>query len=63
MTNTKRATGSVPPSHGGTAAPGFHLSGTLDWSSLSAQGKNRVAVVPGVRSSITDIRADKPKVA
>ena len=32
-------------SYGNTAAAGFHLSDTLDWSSLSARTKNRVIVV------------------
>lgn len=30
---------------GGTAAASFHVSDTVDWSSLSAQTKNRVAIV------------------
>ena len=29
----------------GTAASAFHVSDTVDWSSLSAQVKNRVVVV------------------
>ena len=29
-----------------TASPGFHLPDTLDWSSLLAQVKNRVIVMP-----------------
>lgn len=29
----------------GTAASAFHVSDTIDWSSLSAQVKNRVVVV------------------
>ena len=29
----------------GTAASSFHVSDTIDWSSLSAQTKNRVVVV------------------
>lgn len=31
---------------GGTAASSFHLSETLDWSSLSAQIKNRTVMLP-----------------
>ena len=34
------------PHQGGTVASAFHLPETLDWSSLSAQIKNRVIVVP-----------------
>ena len=30
---------------GGTAAASFHVSDTVDWSSLSAQAKNRVTLV------------------
>lgn len=29
----------------GTAASSFHVSDTIDWSSLSAQAKNRVVIV------------------
>ena len=36
------------PASGGTAAARYHLSPTLDWSSQSAQVKNRVVVVPVV---------------
>lgn len=35
-----------------TAAPSFHLSDTLDWSSLSAQIKNQVIVIPNRRVKI-----------
>ena len=41
------------PNHGleftfpsGTPASGYHLSDSLDWSSFSAQVKNRVVLVP-----------------
>ena len=30
---------------GSSAASGFHLSDTIDWSSQSAQDKNRVLVI------------------
>ena len=30
---------------GGTAAASFHVSDTVDWSSLSAQTKNQVVVI------------------
>lgn len=41
----KNTTGKNPRIHGGTAASAFHLSGTIDWSSLSAQIKNRKTVI------------------
>ncbi len=37
-----------------TAAPSFHLSDTLDWSSLSTQIKNQVIVIPNRRVKIVD---------
>lgn len=37
-----------------TAAPSFHLSDTLDWSSLAAQIKNQVIVIPNRRVKIVD---------
>ena len=37
-----------------TAAPSFHLSDTLDWSSLAAQIKNQVIVIPNRRMKIVD---------
>lgn len=36
----------VPNQQSDTSAPGFHLSDTLDWSSLAAQIKNRVIILP-----------------
>lgn len=41
---TKTTPGSSPDSHGDTAAAGYHLSDTIEWSSLSARIKNRVIV-------------------
>ena len=61
MTNTKQATGSDPTPHGGTAASAFHLSGTLDWSSLSAQSKNRVTVVPAYEIASPTLEPTSPK--
>ena len=49
MTRAKQTTGANPRVQGGTAASAFHLSGTLDWSSLSAQIKNRSIVIPAQR--------------
>ena len=39
-----KVTYTAPPD---TASAGFHQPDTLDWSSLSAQIKNRVFVIPG----------------
>ena len=35
-----------PGRYPSTAAPGFHLSDTLDWSSLFVQIKNQVIILP-----------------
>ena len=37
-----------------TAAPSFPLSETINWSSLSAQIKNQVIVIPNRRVKIVD---------
>ena len=36
----------IPIREHGTSAPGFHLSDTLDWSSLATRIKNQVIVLP-----------------
>ena len=36
----------APSRQSDTSAPGFHLSGTLDWSSLATRIKNRVIIIP-----------------
>lgn len=46
MTKTAPDPGLEPTFPSGTVAPGYHLSDSLDWSSLSAQMKNRVVLVP-----------------
>ena len=46
MTSTKPPEGFDPNPQGGTAAPGFHLSETIDWSSHAAQIKNQVILLP-----------------
>ena len=49
-----------------TAAPSFPLSETIDWSSLAAQIKNQVIVIPNPRVKIVapivqpSISKDKP---
>lgn len=40
---------------GGTAASSFHLSETLDWSSLSAQIKNRTVVLPVIVGVLPEV--------
>ena len=46
MTSTKPPNGFDANPQGGTAAPGFHLSETIDWSSHAAQIKNQVILLP-----------------
>ena len=46
MTRTKPPIGFDPSSQGMTAASGFHLSETIDWSSHAAQVKNQVILLP-----------------
>lgn len=50
MTGTKPPIGFDASSRGTTAAPGFHLSETIDWSSHAARVKNQVILLP-VRST------------
>jgi len=45
--------GSTFPS--GTAASAYHLSESLDWSSLSTQIKNRVVLVPVHTQTLTNL--------
>ncbi len=51
--------GTRPNPHGDTAAASYHLSDTLDWSSLSAQIKNRVIVVPVYVKSLSNAKPPK----
>ena len=46
MTGTKPPIGFDASSQGTTAAPGFHLSETIDWSSHAARVKNQVILLP-----------------
>lgn len=46
MTRTKPPIGFDPSTQGTTAASGFHLSETIDWSSHAAQVKNQVILLP-----------------
>ena len=56
------------PNHGleftlpsGTVASGYHLSDSLDWSSLSMQMKNRVVLVPVHMQVLTNPELHKKK--
>ena len=42
---------------GGTAASSFHLSETLDWSSFSAQIKNRTVVIPVIIDVLSQVES------
>ena len=42
----KPSSHTVPSQQSDISAPDFHLSDTLDWSSLFAQIKNRVIILP-----------------
>ena len=46
MTKTTRSQSSGPAFPSSTAASSYHLSESLDWSSLSAQMKNRTVLIP-----------------
>ena len=46
MKTVNQSTGSDPAVQVGTAASAFHLPETLDWSSRSAQIKNRLILIP-----------------
>ena len=55
MTKTAPDPGLEPTFPSGTAAPGYHLSDSLDWSSLSTQMKNRVVLVPVHTQTLTNL--------
>lgn len=42
---------------GDTAASSFHLSETLDWSSLSAQIKNRTVMLPAITGVLPKVES------
>ena len=46
MRKTKAETAGLAAPIGDTAASAYHLSGTLDWSSLAARIKNQVIIMP-----------------
>lgn len=47
--------------HDGTAASAYHLSESLDWSSLSTQMKNRVILVPTHMQTLTNLELHEEK--
>ena len=47
--------------HGGTAASAYHLSESLDWSSLSTQMKNRVILIPAHMQTLTNLELHEEK--
>ena len=49
--HSTNVTYTAPPD---TASPGFHQPDTLDWSSLFAQIKNRLFVIPGTQPKWAD---------
>ena len=61
MTKTARDPGLDPTFLGGTAASSYHLSESLDWSSMSAQMKNRVVLVPTHMQTLTNLESHKEK--
>ena len=50
---------SISPS--GTAASAYHLSDSLDWSSLSAQMKNQVILIPAHMQTLTNLELPEEK--
>ncbi len=58
---TTKNTKSVSYTQSETAASAFHLSDTIDWSSLAAQTKNQVLILPlpvQVDPSVNPIKLD-----
>lgn len=60
MTKTVPDSGLEPTFPSGTAASGYHLSESLDWSSLSTQMKNRVVLVPVHTQTLTILECIRP---
>lgn len=56
MTKTPRSQSSGPSFPSGTAASSYHLPESLDWSSLSAQMKNRTILIPAYLKTIPAIK-------
>ena len=61
MTKTAQDPGLESTFHGGTAASAYHLSESLDWSSLSTQIKNRVVLVPTHTQTLTNLELPEKK--
>ena len=61
MTKTVQYPGLELTCPSGTAASSYHLPESLDWSSLSAQMKNRVVLVPDHMQILTTVALQKKK--
>ncbi len=61
MTKTVRDPGLESTFLGGTAASAYHLSDSLDWSSLSTQMKNQVILVPAHMQTLTNLEIYEEK--
>lgn len=59
MTKTVQYSGLKLTFPSGTAASAYHLPESLDWSSLSAQTKNRVVLVPVHMQVLTNLELQK----
>ena len=61
MTKTIQDLGLESVFHDGTAASAYHLSESLDWSSLSTQMKNRVILVPDHMQTLANLELPEEK--
>lgn len=61
MTKTIQDMGLESIFHDGTAASAYHLSESLDWSSLSTQMKNRVILVPTHTQTLPNLELHEEK--
>ena len=59
MTKTVQYSGLELTFPSSTAASAYHLPESLDWSSLSAQTKNRVVLVPVHMQVLTNLELQK----
>lgn len=61
MTKTARNQNSGPALPSSTAASSYHLPESLDWSSLSAQMKNRTVLIPAHLKTMPHLKIDETK--
>ena len=61
MTKTIQDMGLESISPGGTAASSYHLSDSLDWSSLSKKKKNQVILLPTHMQTLTNLELHEEK--